>query len=55
MSDLRLPDEWEKETGITIIDPDGWDRRNFEESWGTPITLAEFKERAFRSTIQGWF
>ncbi len=34
MTLLKTPDEWLKTdgfAGITIMDPDGWDRRNFAE------------------------
>ncbi len=33
-----------------ILDPDGWDRKNYDKSWGEPITYDEFKERAMLST-----
>lgn len=47
---LQLPSYWAKQQGITIRDPDGWDRQNFVESWNTPITLEEFHQRASLST-----
>lgn len=47
----RLPAEWEKILNITIMDPDGWDRTNFEESWNTPLTQEEFKDKADVSTV----
>lgn len=50
-TDTRLPSEWERYTGITIIDPDGWDRKNFDVSWNTPITYSEWEDRSNRSTI----
>ena len=50
MSELKLPSEWENITGITVRDPDGWDRRNFAESWGTPISREEWNMRMVRST-----
>lgn len=47
----KLPEEWCKETGITVHDPDGWDRRNFEEDWNKPITWEEFRYKVAMSTI----
>ena len=43
--------EWEKELGIQVMDPDGWDRTNLEEDWNRPISIQEFRERAMVSTI----
>jgi hypothetical protein len=36
---------------IKIIDPDGWDRENFEESWNEKITFDEFADRLSISTV----
>jgi len=48
---LKNSKEWRKEfKELTILDPDGWDRKNFEESWNEPITLEEFKRRVMLST-----
>lgn len=47
---LELPAYWADREGIKIHDPDGWDRRNFAQSWNTPITLDEFNRRASIST-----
>lgn len=45
-------DEWVKEfPGLTIMDPDGWDRSNFIESWAEPIDEIEFHRRVMHSTI----
>lgn len=52
---LRTPDEWlltENWKGITVLDPDGWDRKNFSVSWSTPITEQEFSDRIAQSTCQ---
>jgi hypothetical protein len=39
---------------IVIMDPDGWDRSNWDYSWEEEmITENEFKMRLMRSTIQG--
>jgi len=51
---LKAPDEWLKEPqyqGITVLDPDGWDRTDFETSWREPIDEAEFRRRLFASTL----
>jgi hypothetical protein len=37
--------------GVTVLDPDGWDRSNFAESWAEQITLGEFNRRLNLSTI----
>ncbi len=40
-------------TGLRIIDPDGWDRGNYEYSFNQElITQQEFQQRVFSSTIQ---
>jgi len=47
------PNEWLKDPrlhGIKIIDPDGWDRKNFEEDWAKPLTLAEMRDKVNIST-----
>ena len=36
---------------FTVLDPDGWDRKNFEESWAEEITEAEFNKRLVASTV----
>lgn len=38
--------------GITILDPDGWDRENFTASWSEPITQEEFNQRLGNSTLR---
>jgi hypothetical protein len=50
---LLTPDEWCKRFGVRIADPDGWDRRNFLESWNQKIDRHEFMQRMGRSTILG--
>lgn len=47
----KTSSEWVELTGITVLDPDGWDRTNITESWLEPITIDEFKSRAGRSTV----
>lgn len=51
-SELRTPDEWQTVTGITVRDPDGWDRHNFAEDWAKPLTKMEFIRKAMMSTVE---
>jgi len=49
--------EWEKlvpiDWGLKILDPDGWDRNNYQYSFHEElITYNEFMNRVFGSTIQ---
>jgi hypothetical protein len=49
--------EWEelvpKKYNLTILDPDGWDRKNFQYSFYEElITKEEFKRRVSSSTVQ---
>lgn len=50
----RTSEEWEKLgilKGSTVLDPDGWDRKNWQYSWyEEKITEKEFHERAVVST-----
>jgi hypothetical protein len=48
--ELHNSSEWAKILDVTIMDADGWDRRNFDESWAEKITREEFESRAGRST-----
>lgn len=48
----KSSEDWMKEyPGLTIIDPDGWDRSNFAASWAELITEKEFNARVMPSTI----
>lgn len=53
-SELCLkPDDWlqtPKYQGLTIMDPDGWDRKNYQQSWNEKISWQEFEKRAAEST-----
>lgn len=52
--ELKTSDEWNELCVVRIIDPDGWDRKNFEYSWyKEKITKEEFERRVMRSTIIG--
>lgn len=48
---LKTSDEWLKLYPVTIMDPDGWDRKNYEFSfYEERITKAEFDNRVGHST-----
>ncbi len=37
-----------------VLDPDGWDRKNFQYSWFEElITLGEYQKRLLVSTVSG--
>lgn len=51
----KTSEQWSNQLGYRlnehIIDPDGWDRQNFDYSWyKEKITEAEFMSRLMRST-----
>lgn len=51
---VRTSEDWYKEdtSGTIILDPDGWDRSNYEYSYYEElITLDEYKRRKIRSTV----
>ena len=50
-SRLRTPDEWCDLLGVQVLDPDGWDRSDFERSWAEPISRLDFERRLMVSTI----
>lgn len=44
--------KWQKICYINILDPDGWDRKNYDYSWNDEkITRKEFEKRMITSTI----
>lgn len=48
--------EWIKEVGYVVLDPDGWDRTNFDYSWNKEkITMVEFQRRLSLSTVKKKF
>jgi hypothetical protein len=56
--DLKTSQEWEQlvpsEFKLIIMDPDGWDRKNFQYSfYEEKITKVEFINRLASSTIMG--
>lgn len=52
-AELKTSQEWldTKYKYVTVLDPDGWDRKNFEASWNEPITEQTFMERLLMSTV----
>jgi hypothetical protein len=47
---LHSSAEWQIYYPYLILDPDGWDRKNYEKSWAEQITWKEFQNRAAKST-----
>ena len=44
--------EWAEQANVIVLDPDGWDRKNFKYSFGEElITMDEFNIRLMKSTI----
>jgi hypothetical protein len=44
-------EEWQQRfPDVVVMDPDGWDRSNFDASWAEPITLGEYRRRLALST-----
>lgn len=55
-NDLKTSKEWYESLvecmRIMIMDPDGWDRKNYQHSfYEERITFAEFNSRLNRSTV----
>jgi hypothetical protein len=53
---LKISKEWEKlipkEVQLEILDPDGWDRTNYDYSFNKEkITFEEFLKRLWISTV----
>jgi len=51
----RTSEEWQRlYPKIRVLDPDGWDRRNYDYSWHQElITEEEYGRRLAQSTITG--
>lgn len=50
----KKPDDWlktEEFKHITILDPDGWDRSNYDVDWNIPITREEMWNKTMMCTI----
>lgn len=51
MEELKTSAQWAEEKGVVVLDPDGWDRKNYDYSWNEEeITEAEFERRKSEST-----
>jgi hypothetical protein len=42
--------DWAELVGVDVLDPDGWDRKNFDASWSEAISFPEFYRRCRQST-----
>ena len=51
---LLTPEDWSKLSDIEVIDPDGWNRLDFDKDWAKPITFSEFYSKASASTTSNW-
>lgn len=50
-NELLISEEWQDKCLMVVIDPDGWDRKNYKWSWHREkITKQEFERRLMRST-----
>jgi hypothetical protein len=50
----KCSDDWLCEAQyrrFIVVDPDGWDRMNFEASWAEEITEPEFNARLMGSSV----
>jgi hypothetical protein len=52
MEEKRTSEEWQKlHPNPKVLDPDGWDRKNFQYSWYEElITYTEYMNRILPST-----
>ncbi len=51
----KCADDWLREPqyhAVSVIDPDGWDRKNYKASWAEEITEQEFYQRLLNSTCR---
>lgn len=50
--ETKTSKEWQDIQGLVVLDPDGWDRTNYQYSFHEElITLEEFNNRVIHSTI----
>ena len=55
VKEVKTSEEWQKQFGCLVYDPDGWDRNNFDYSWfEEKISKQEFLMRFSYSTILDW-
>jgi len=52
MKETHASAAWCQILGYQVLDPDGWDRRNFDRSWSEWIDKDEFLERIALSTVR---
>ena len=53
MEESRTSEEWQKLCRVTVLDPDGWNRLNYQFSWHEElIDRDEFERRMVISTCQ---
>ena len=53
-NELKTSAEWQSLCTILVMDPDGWDRKNFDYSWyEEKITRSEWGKRMVYSTVRG--
>ena len=51
--EIKTSEEWQELCKFEVLDPDGWDRLNFNYSWGQEkITRKEFESRLMVSTCR---
>ena len=50
MIELQNSSYWADKLKVVVIDPDGWNRSNFNASWEERISEVEFKRRLNHST-----
>jgi hypothetical protein len=50
--ELRTPDEWGREFGVRVVDPDGW-RGKDGRDWNDSISREEYERRMVLSTVEG--
>lgn len=48
------PEEWERLTGVVVVDRAGWRGGFGDKTWDTPLDRDEFLRRAMASTTQPW-
>ena len=52
---VKTSEEWQKEYSAEVLDPDGWNRRDFDFSFNVElISREEFERRMARSTTEGF-